>query len=104
VVAFRRLCPVAAPKQPQSVPLEHTSISIYETEGTGGLAPPAHLRRHFLPTASRDHYVGFPIFRRMGMLCWQVYKQFFSPDHVTHDQLEPYRSKTVLAILTSRRT
>jgi hypothetical protein len=48
---------------------------------------------HAIPVliCRRMHYVGFPLFRRIGMLGWQVYKQFFSPDHVTEDQLEPYR-------------
>jgi hypothetical protein len=48
---------------------------------------------HAIPVliCRRMHYVGFPVFRRIGMLCWQVYKQFFSPDHVTEDQLEAYR-------------
>jgi len=49
---------------------------------------------HAIPVlvCRRMHYVGFPFFRRLGMLCWQVYKQFFSPDHVTDTQLEPYRN------------
>jgi len=42
------------------------------------------------------HYVGFPFFRRLGMMCWQVYNQFFSPDHVTEAQLEPYRNRDLL--------
>jgi hypothetical protein len=37
----------------------------------------------------RMHYMAFTIFSRVGMTCWQVYKQFFSPAHVTEDQLEP---------------
>jgi hypothetical protein len=44
----------------------------------------------------RMHYVGFPFFRRLGMMCWQVYNQFFSPDHVTEAQLEPYRNRDLL--------
>ena len=42
------------------------------------------------------HYVGFPVFKRIGMLGWQVYKQFFSPDHVTDTQLGPYRHRDLL--------
>jgi hypothetical protein len=50
---------------------------------------------HAVPTliCRRMHYVAFPIFKRIGLTCWQVYKQFFSPAHVTEDQLEPYRHK-----------
>jgi hypothetical protein len=49
---------------------------------------------HAIPVliCRRMHFIGFPFFRRLGMLCWQVYKQFFSPDHVTDAQLEPYRN------------
>ena len=50
---------------------------------------------HAIPVliCRRMHYVGFSIFSRIGMVCWQVYKQFFSPDHVTEAQLEPYRHR-----------
>jgi hypothetical protein len=50
---------------------------------------------HAIPVliCRRMHYVGFPFFRRLGMLCWQTYKQFFSPDRVTDAQLEPYRHR-----------
>jgi hypothetical protein len=53
---------------------------------------------HAIPVliCRRMHYVGFPLFRRIGMLGWQVYKQFFSPDHVTEAQLEPYRNSDLL--------
>jgi hypothetical protein len=53
---------------------------------------------HAIPVliCRRMHYVAFPVFRRLGMLGWQVYKQFFSPDHVTDAQLEPYRNKDLL--------
>lgn len=53
---------------------------------------------HAIPVliCRRMHYVGFPLFRRIGMLGWQVYKQFFSPDHVTESQLEPYRNRDLL--------
>lgn len=44
----------------------------------------------------RMHYIGFPFFRRLGMMCWQVYNQFFSPDHVTEDQLTPFRHRDLL--------
>lgn len=53
---------------------------------------------HAIPVliCRRMHYVGFPFFRRLGMMCWQVYNQFFSPDHVTDDQLTPYRHRDLL--------
>jgi hypothetical protein len=53
---------------------------------------------HAIPVliCRRMHYVAFPVFRRLGMLGWQVYKQFFSPDHVTEAQLEPYRNRDLL--------
>lgn len=53
---------------------------------------------HAIPVliCRRMHYVGFPFFRRLGMLCWQVYNQFFSPEHVTEAQLEPFRNRDLL--------
>lgn len=53
---------------------------------------------HAIPVliCRRMHYIAFPFFRRLGMLCWQVYKQFFSPDHVTDAQLEPFRNSNRL--------
>ncbi len=53
---------------------------------------------HAIPVliCRRMHYVGFPFFRRLGMMCWQVYNQFFSPEHVTEAQLEPYRNRDLL--------
>jgi len=30
------------------------------------------------------------------MFGWQVYSQFFSPEHVTEDQLAPYRDRDLL--------
>jgi len=53
---------------------------------------------HALPVVicRRMHYVGFPVFRRIGMLSWQVYKQFFSPAHVSEAELDPFRNRDLL--------
>ncbi len=39
----------------------------------------------------RMHYVGFRIFKRMGLACWQVYRQYF--DRSVEAQLVPMRHK-----------
>jgi hypothetical protein len=44
----------------------------------------------------RMHYVGLTTFARIGMACWQVYTQFFSPAYVSEEQLGPYRHKDLL--------
>jgi hypothetical protein len=39
----------------------------------------------------RMHYVGFPIFKQIGLSCWQVYRQYFDPSVET--DLIPIRHK-----------
>lgn len=44
----------------------------------------------------RMHWLGFAVFKNIGLLCWQTYKQFFAPERVSEDQLEPLRDSDLL--------
>jgi hypothetical protein len=39
----------------------------------------------------RMHYVGYGVFKGIGLLCWQVYRQYFDP--AVENQLGPMRHK-----------